>query len=193
MGPGPPSGTRLGGGQSPDIAGRTHPGRRRGHRWTGSAPVEQVGRPIEDFKGRIDTLASRLPGATTRPMSFRKRRVPSPPASRGTPRGLRELQKSDRVPIKPEVIRGMSIKELIMKSSLKGSFHPHRQAAPMVQDRLKRGKGTDWRAIRLSGGCRISPFCLSLALLVIAVPSHAKPPHSSMATVPSILPLTLSI
>ena len=52
----------------------------------------------------------------------------------------------------------------------------------MVQDRPKRGKGTDWRAIRLSGGCPISPFCLSLALLVIAVPSHAKPPHSSMAT-----------
>ena len=70
----------------------------------------------------------------------------------------------------------MSIKGLIMKSSLKGSFHPHREAAPMVQDRPKRGKGTDWRAIRLSGGCPISPFCLSLALLVIAVPSHASLP-----------------
>ena len=30
--------------------------------------------PIEDSKGRIDTLANRLPGASTRPLSFRKRR-----------------------------------------------------------------------------------------------------------------------
>ena len=36
------------------------------------------------------------------------------------------------------------------------------------------GKGANWRVTRLSGGCQISPFCLSVALLVIAVPSHAQ-------------------
>jgi len=47
VGPGPPSGTRLGDRQSPDIAGRTHPGRRGGHRWTGSAPA-RTGRTAVD-------------------------------------------------------------------------------------------------------------------------------------------------
>jgi hypothetical protein len=36
------------------------------------------------------------------------------------------------------------------------------------------GKGANWRVTRLSGGCQISPFCLTVALLVIAVPSHAQ-------------------
>src|SRR5262245_9703265 len=44
VGAGAAIGNPIAGGQSPDIAGGTHPRRWRGHRWTGSAPVEQVGR-----------------------------------------------------------------------------------------------------------------------------------------------------
>jgi hypothetical protein len=41
--------------------------------------------PIEDSKGRIATLASRLPGASTRPLSFRKRKRQPHSLSKGEP------------------------------------------------------------------------------------------------------------
>jgi Glycosyl hydrolases family 8 len=76
-----------------------------------------------------------------------------------------------------------------MKSTLRRSFHPDRQAAPIAKNLLKGGKRARWRANRLPGGCRISPFCLSLALLVIAVPSHAQTPCSARAAASKYYPL----
>jgi hypothetical protein len=47
------------------------------------------------------------------------------------------------------------------------------------------GRGANWRVTRLSG---ISPFCLFVALLVIAVPSHAQVSHPCSAATSKYYP-----
>src|SRR5271168_4288350 len=66
-----------------------------------------------------------------------------------------------------------------------GAFAPAsatRQTAPRAWNCLKRSDATNWRARWLSGDCWMVPLCLSLALLVLAVPSHAQAPATAITS-----------